>query len=105
MESRLIYKATKALICQLIFDDWIHFGTDPIRVDLVFEKVNSAFENYETLLFVQERTNSEIVAKQFIMDKIRPLLGKENFFLWNEKMEVAIEFNSIGVLRSCFKTS
>ena len=99
MDSRQLYKAAEHLGTTLIWDkEWIHFGTGmEVNYELV-EDLISDFLQGGQINFVHERTNSGTLEAIQVIPRIKELLGKSNFELWNESMEKAIQFNRIGVL-------
>lgn len=100
MDSRELYNVTQYLTSIINWDnDWIHFGTgDQININLVDELFNN-FLSGDRINFVFERTNSETLNRSEILPKIKNLLGKQNFQLWNEPLNRAIQFKNIGVLQ------
>ena len=99
MDSRELYSAAKHLGILLNWEqDWIHFGTGPeINNDLIDDLIND-FLKGEFIHFIHERMNSGTFKQPELSQKIKELLGKSNFELWNESMDRAIQFNQIGVL-------
>ena len=99
MDSRQLYKAAEHLGSILTWDnDWIHFGTgSDIKLDLI-GKLIEEFLVDEHINLVFERNNSGTYTRSEVIKQIAGLLGKHNFTLWNESLDKAIRFQSIGVL-------
>ncbi|WP_194776948.1 hypothetical protein [Pararhodonellum marinum] len=100
MDSREMYNATSHMIQLVIWDkDWIHFGTEnEIKFDLLEKLIKDHLKD-EELLFIYGRTTSEQLKKEKIIEKIKPLLGTDEFQLWSPTMDNVIQFNKIGVLK------
>lgn len=99
MDSRQLYIAAQRLVPTLTWDEeWIYVGVGrEVKAELVFELLND-FLKGNAINFVHERTNSGAFKLSEIPSKITALLGVSNFQLWNESMDKAIRFNSIGVI-------
>lgn len=100
MDSRQLYKAAEHLSPLLRWDtDWIHIGTPPdIKINLIDELVDDFLAGTQFYL-VLERENSGRHSKDEIIKVIEPLLGQDNFQIWNMALDKAIDFNKMGVLR------
>ena len=99
MESRELFKAAGHLSTTLNWDqEWIHFGTgDKIKTELIEDLIdNFLVGNHVNLVF--GRTNSGTFDKAEILSRITDLLGAQNFQLWNESLDKAIQFEIVGVL-------
>lgn len=94
-----MYNATRHLAQLLMWDkDWIHFGTkNEIKFDLLEQLIEDHLKNNE-LLLIHGRRTSEQVRKEEVINKIKPLLGTDDFQLWTVTMDKVIGFNKIGVL-------
>lgn len=104
MESRLIYIANEKIKSKVAWfkptdTEWIYFGaTTEINKSIVQQRIDSHFS--ETILYIAHtRLGSFETEKNIILDKIKNILGYENFVVWNISFSKAIEFNKIGVLR------
>lgn len=99
MDSREMYNATSHLTPLVTWDkDWIHFGTEnEIKFDLLEKLINDRLKDKE-LLLIHGRTTSEQLRKEEIINKIRQLLGTDDFQLWTVAMDKVIQFKKIGVL-------
>lgn len=99
MDSRLMYKATEHLSSVVTYEkDWIHFGTeDQIKIALI-EKLIETHLNSKEVLFINERTNSQLCRRNEILEIIKPFLGKKNFQVWTLSMDKVIRFNKHGIL-------
>jgi hypothetical protein len=99
MESREMYNATSHLTPLVTWDkNWIHFGTEnEIKFNLLEKLINDRLKDKE-LLLIHGRTTSGQLKKEDIIDKIKPLLGADDFQLWTVTMDKVIQFKTIGVL-------
>lgn len=99
MDSRQLYKAAEHLGKTMTWvKAWIHFGTaNEIKYDLIDDLIKNFLQS-DHIKFVHERTNSGTIISLDVHPKIKDLLGRSNFELWNDSMERAIQFNRIGVL-------
>ena len=99
MDSREMYNATNHLTPLVTWDkDWIHFGTEnEVKFDLLEKLIDDRLKGKE-LLFIHGRTTSERLKKEEMINKIKPLLGTDDFQLWTVTMDKVIQFKKIGVL-------
>jgi hypothetical protein len=99
MDSREMYNATTHLTSLVTWDkDWIHFGTEnEIKFDLLEKLIEDRLKDKE-LLLIHGRTTSRQLKKEEIVNKIKPLLGTDDFQLWTVTMDRVIQFKKIGVL-------
>ncbi len=99
MSSREMYNSTHFLTSSIAWDnDWIHFGTaDEIKFDLLGRLIRDHLSS-EELLFIYGRTTSGQYQKEEIFKIIKPILGKDDFYLWTVALDKVIEFSRIGVL-------
>ncbi len=104
MDSRLIYIANekmKQLVKWPLLNDseWLYFGAaGEVNKDIVLKNIESHFEEKE-LYVAWTRNNSFKCNKTEIFECLNPILGFENFVIWNKSFRAAIEFSKIGVLR------
>lgn len=100
MDSRQLYIANDHLLTKINWHkEWIHFDTGAatkfeLLNNLIYQHLNS-----DEILFIYTRTDSSEYKRDQIIDRIKPLLGKGNFVLWNKFMDKVILFNKIGVLQ------
>lgn len=99
MDSKLIYNATIHLGTLITWEDWIYFGRESEINVVQIEKFIDIHLKSNEVLFVSGRNNSGEYKGDKIIEVINPILGKEDFKLWNISMEKVIEFSKIGVLR------
>ena len=105
MDSRELYKAAEHLGTILTWErEWIHFGTGEQVDTKLIDGLIKDFLQGNLVNLVNERTNSGTFELSEIQPKIKELLGRSNFELWNESMDRAIQFNRIGVLLKGQKT-
>ena len=104
MESRLIYIANEKMKAKVAWfkptdTEWIYFGAaTEVNKNIVQQKIDLHFS--ETNLYIAHtRLESFETEKTTILDKIKNILGYEDFVIWNISFSKAIEFNKIGVLR------
>lgn len=95
-----MYKAAEKLGSIVVWDkEWLHFGTGKeIDFDLIKSKISTHLQKRE-LLLVHQRTNSRRFNKDDFSKVVGPLLGTENFEIWNPEMTKVIQFNKIGVMK------
>ncbi len=109
MNSRLIYisnEKLKPLVSWPLLNDseWIYFG---VGNELYLELIRQTIERHlheETLYVSWMRDQSFECSKAEIINSIKPLLGIEDFTIWDKSFKSVIEFNKIGVLRCGKKT-
>ena len=105
MDSRLIYESSKTYIQNVTWtkpsgvdSEWLHIGTgDNIAA---VEKIIRDYFITDDLYVAINRQESFEINKEFIAERIRPLIGKEDFSIWNWTFQKVIEFNKIGVYRT-----
>ncbi len=99
MDSRELFKAAEYLRSTLIWQkDWIHYGTGKeIKYDLLDDLIAN-FLKSDNINIVYNRTNSRAIESKKVRSKIKDLLGKRNFEIWNDSMDRVIQFKQIGVL-------
>lgn len=104
MNSRLIYisnEKLKPLVSWPLLNDseWIYFGVgNELNLELISKAIDRHF--YEKILYVSwKRDESFECSKTEIINSIKPLLGIEDFTIWDNSFKSVIEFNKIGVLR------
>lgn len=100
MDSRAIYSAAEKLGSMVVWDrEWLHFGTGKeIDFDLIKSKISTHLQKRE-LFLVHQRTTSRRFNNDDLTQVAGPLLGIENFEIWNPEMNRAILFNKIGVMK------
>lgn len=105
MDSRLIYIATERMKHKIswtrptVDSEWTYFGRgSEVNRNIVNESIKNHFT--ENALYVcYTRPQSFEADKSNIMNLVKGLLGKEDFFVWDTKFTKVIEFNKIGVMR------
>ncbi len=106
IDSKQLYNSARHLNSTIVYNEsWVHFGTgDQIKLEIIERLIEGHLTSNE-ILFIQQRTNSAQFKKREIVGRIKPILGKENFQLWDISMDKMIQFNAIGVLRLGCKKS
>jgi hypothetical protein len=104
MDSKNIYISSERMKSLMVWPllgdtEWEYLGAeqeaDKEKVKLI---INSYFEENDFYV-VRDRRNSIECNKENIDEEIDPLLGSQDFIIWNKSFTRAIEFNRIGVLR------
>lgn len=104
MNSRLIYTANERMKREIFWSkvtdtEWIYYGiADEIDYSIVIKNINAHFS--DALLYISStRQESFETTKNNILKATKNILGYQDFVIWNQSFDRAIEFNKIGVLR------
>ena len=111
MDSRIIYESAKTYIRKVTWTkplnsedtEWEYIGTADNIENIT--KIIQEFFLTDQLYVAQSKHESFETNKEFIADKIKPLIGKSDFSIWDLSFQKVIEFNQIGVCRRGNNTS
>ena len=105
MTSREIYSVTAYLSNNLKWDnDYIYCGIgEDFKSDFTCELLTN-FLSGEMWYFVDGRRDSSRLGWVEIFESIRAILGMRDFMVWNDELDKAVKFCSIGVLFKGVKT-
>ncbi len=106
MESRIIYENAKVYSQKVRWDkpknsaesEWVYIG---IKDNM--ESITTIIQDFfitNQLYIVFARNASFETDKEFVFEKIEPLIGRVNFSVWDASFQNVIEFNIIGVYRT-----
>jgi hypothetical protein len=104
MDSRLIHKTSEKLKFKIDWiklseTEWVYCGeAGEVKWDIVAKELYSFFDD-DIFHVATARTNSFTVDKEELLSSINNLVGRKNFFIWNEEFKMMVEFNRIGVFR------
>lgn len=102
MDSKLLYIVSEKKRSKLIWPNDENFGWrycgahGEVKYDVVKQAVDNHFQDDE-LYICWNRQNSYPVEKPNVIEAIKGILGREDFFIWNTSFTKAIQFNKIGV--------
>ena len=102
MDSRLLYSITHALANKIDWtksnqQEWIHFGT---AIEIDYQKIENVISKQfkkDDVYIVYSRSESGHL--KYHKELFDSLIGKQNFFLWNNQLTKVIAFNSVDILR------
>ena len=105
MDSKLLYSGSEGMKHKVSWNritsesEWTYIGEGSnINMTMVLNSINCHFSN--PLLYVcWTRQNSFEATKEHVEIGIKELLGRQDFFIWDSKFKLVIEFNKIGVMR------
>jgi hypothetical protein len=104
MDSRLIHKTSEKLKFKVDWikpseTEWIYCGeAGEVNWDIVAKELYNFFDD-DIFHVATTRTNSFTIDKEELLSSINDLVGRKNFFMWNEEFKKMVEFNHIGVFR------
>jgi hypothetical protein len=104
MDSHLIHKTSEKLKFKINWikpseAEWIYCGeAGEVKWNVLAEELWSFFDD-DTFHIATTRTNSFTIDKEELLSSINNLVGRKNFFIWNEGFKKLVEFNQIGVFR------
>ena len=105
MDSRIIYESAKTYIKNVTWTKPLNsVDTEWEYIDTTnnIENITKTIQDFlitDQLFIALSRHESFETDKELIADKIRPLIGKTDFSIWNFSFQKVIEFNKIGVFR------
>jgi len=102
MDSKELYIATTHLSGKMTWDkEWTYFGDGDaeIKSEVVRELIDNFLAD-EFLNLVHGRRNSGRFERNDVNTKMKALLMKENFQIWNDDLTKVVSFRKMGVLIS-----
>ena len=111
MDSRIIFESAKTYIQTVTWikpkndaeSEWIHIGNN--NNEMTIEKIIQDYFITDELYVALTRNESFESNKESISDKIQPIIGTQDFTIWNWSFQKVIEFNKIGVYRKGINAS
>lgn len=104
MDSRIIYESSKTFGPKIKWtrkgnskSEWLYFD---LQNPEIIENIINDFFITDTLHISLGRHDSYTEDKNVVFSKIKPLIGKTDFKIWNEPFTKAIEVSTIGVYRT-----
>lgn len=104
MQSRLIYKKSKALQPKINWikpaeTEWLYCGAEgEVKFGVVENEINNFFDGSKFYV-ATARKDSFGSTQENLLQSITSLVGVANFFVWDEQFQRVMEFNKIGVLQ------
>ncbi len=113
MDSRIIYEAYKTHHSNIEWlmpsikseSEWIYLNFEETNSKKITQEIIDSFFESEILFVSITRNESFQTEKTNINTKIEEYLKNQNFSIWNQEFNKAIEFNKIGIYRKGIKAS